>query len=1015
MDFVHLSLQSEYSLLNSFVKIDDLFLKLSELGFKAITLTDEAVLFGMMDFYKVAKKYNIKAIFGMKIRIISGNNKYWITLLIKDEKGYQNLLKLNALSYQNDVDEPYITFNNFLSHKESLVVLDGGISSKLYSLASQENVNQVVDYVNKMAMIFQKNYYVAISKDLDEDTNRVSALLEKLYQNSDIKLVAVNEIRYLNSEDCYYLKVLNCIKNNKAMEDKTVSIYDNGKFYLRPADEMLKLFADNPKAIQNTVEIAESCNFTFDFNSTHLPKFKDYKGENELKYFKRVCYQGMYQRYNIKSKFDDGYQKLTERLDREIETIKTMGYIDYFLIVADFIRYAKRNGIRVGAGRGSAGGSLTAYALGITDVDPIKYDLIFERFLNPERVTMPDIDIDFEHTKRQQVIDYVIQKYGRKKIANIATFGTFGVKAGIRDVARVLNVDLKLVGKVTGLISSRPDTTMEKALSSSAELRNLYLHDNKVKKIIDIAKAICGMPRHVSTHAAGVVITEDDVANLTPVYVQGETVLTQFNMTYIEQLGFLKMDFLGLISLGLISDTIKLIEESGDKIDKSSFEILFDNQKAYEIIGKGLTMGVFQLESTGMKKFLKNLRPKNLEDIVVGISLYRPGPMDSIPKFLKNREKKSYQGYGIKIVDEILSSTNGCLVYQEQVIEITRKLAGFTYAKADIIRRAMSKKKHTEIEKERKNFIEQSISNGASPASANKVFEDMLKFAEYAFNKSHAVGYATISYQTAYLKANFTSQFYSALFSNYDKKSSIDEYIKEMSHFGCRLLKPCVLRSSSTFSPAGSDVRYGLSGIKNVGKNPAKYIEERRKSYKFKSGSAGFIEFVTLLEQKFVNKKCMESLILAGAFDIFGLSRASMILNFDEVQRQNSKKSIYENQITLFDMENFDININNFKYINCAEYDKMYLANKEIELIGTCKCSSQKMLVIYKDSLNSEDRDFLQSLTPSKTGFKIRFIEKSGQKRDYKTKILINSVVLDKFYERYTKPNVSIEEVLWSE
>ncbi len=1007
MDFVHLMVESEYSLLNSYVKLEELFERLKKYGYTSVAILDYKTSFGMMHAHNLAKKFDIKLIYGMKFVINSSDESFILPIIIKNENGYKNFLKLNSVSYKNSETKPYITFENLLKYKDGLILIDGYFGTKLFSI-SQNPEFKVKNYLESMAKFFKNDYYIAISSGLTATRDAISLILEDYAKKHNITTVASNEVYYIDSEDLKFLEILHCIKNGVNINERKNSDLYNGEFYLRDKDEILELFKGREYLIKNTLEISNKCNFDFDFTKNYLPKFLDIN-DNVYNHFKALCYNGFSKRYGKDALKNS---KLVNRLELEMGIIKKMDFIHYFLIVSDFVRFAKNNNIEVGDGRGSAGGSIVSYVLYITEIDPVKYNLIFERFLNPERVSMPDIDIDFEHTRRKEVINFVVDKYGKQNVSNVGTFITLGARSAIDDVGRVLAEEKKVIDSIKKFIPNELNITLDDALLKSKNLKELYDNDVNSYNLINLAKKIEGMPRNLSTHAAGLIITENPVSELTPTYVQSGNYITQFEKKPIEKLGFLKMDFLGLTNLTVISDCIKFIEKNGKNLDEKAFILDMNDKKTFEMLSRGYTKGVFQLESDGLTNFLKKLKPKSVEDIVVALSIYRPGPMDSIPIYLKNRYNGVYKKRGIKIVDDILKPTYGCMIYQEQVMQIATELAGFSYAKADIIRRAMSDKNESVLENERSDFINGALKNSVSKDNANELFEEMLKFSKYAFNKSHAVGYAYTSYKTAYLKANFSSEFFSALFSNFDKKSSIESYIDEMKVFSVGMLRPCINKSKVKFSPENGDVRYGLYCIKNVGIKSAEILVKIAESFNFEKSSESFVEFIKLCADNGINKKCFESLITAGVLDVFGLNRNSMVLNLDDIIMYSKKNNIPKNQLTFFDMENLDVSVESYKFNYYKEYDKIYLRNIEKELLGTSKFKVNKTIWILLDKLSNDDKKFLKSQKVYGLGHKVCIVDSSGVKIVYKDKIYVDDRILSKFIDRYKKENVKIIEEL---
>ena len=917
-DFIHLHVHTEYSLLDGFSRLDKLISRAKELNMQAIAITDHGCMFGAIDFYKKAKKQGVKPIIGCEVYTASRglrdkdpnyDKKYGhLILLAENMTGYKNLIKLVSTSYvEGFYYKPRVDIEELRKHSEGIIALSACLAGDV----SNNILNRNYEEAKRFALLYREvfgenNFYLEIQDHNLPEQKEVNAALIKLSKETCIPLVATNDLHYVNKEDAKIHDVLMCIQMGKTLNDPSRMKFGSDEFYLKSREEMELIFPYAIDALDNTVKIAERCNVEFDFNTYHLPKYDVPEGYTTESYLRELCFRGLEERYKNPT------NEVIDRLNYEIDVISKMGYIEYFLITWDFINYAKENNIMVGPGRGSAAGSIVAYTLRITDIDPIKYSLLFERFLNPERVSMPDIDIDFCYERREEVIDYVKRKYGDDHVAQIITFGTMKAKAAIRDVGRVLDIPYNKVDKIAKEIPFDLGMTIDKALEINPTLRDLYENDKETKEVIDISKQMEGMLRHASTHAAGVVISKKPIDEYVPLYKHQESISTQFTMTTLEELGLLKMDFLGLRTLTVIRDALDLIENKyGKRIDFSSMD--YDDPKVYELLSSGKTLGVFQLESSGMRNFMKQLKPDNFEDIVAGISLYRPGPMDSIPTYIQNKNNPDKVTYIHESLRPIMEVTYGCLVYQEQVMQVVRDLAGYSYGRSDLVRRAMGKKKMDVMEEERHYFIHGKedengnieiagcIRNGISEDIANKIFDDMIDFARYAFNKSHAAAYGVLSYETAYLKAYYPVEFMAALITsvmgNTDK---VVEYIRECSALEIEILKPDINKSFGKFSVEGHNIRFGLTAVKNVGINVINnIIKERETNGYFKD----FTNLVKRLDSKDLNKRVLESLIKCGAFDNISDNRASLMMGYEKLLESvamDRKKNI-KGQISLFD------------------------------------------------------------------------------------------------------------------
>lgn len=953
-EFVHLHLHTEYSLLDGFCRIDKMFERAKELNMSAVAITDHGAMFGVVDFYKAAKRHGIKPIIGCEVYVaprslrdkdpVQDKNMGHLVLLVKNEKGYQNLIKLVSLAYvEGFYYKPRIDYSLLEQYSEGLICTSACLGGDVQNLIAEnryEDGKALALYLKEV--MGEGNFYLELQDHGIPLQKTVNNQLVRLSKEIDVPLIATNDVHYIHKTDSEVHDVLLCIQTGKNLEDSERMKFPSNEFYLKSYDEMADLFPYCLEALDNTVKIAEACDFDFDFDTLHLPAYES-KGEVEHhdseKELRALCEKGLMERY------DEVTDEHKKRLDFELSTIDEMGYADYFLIVWDFIRYAKENDIMVGPGRGSCGGSIVAYVLYITDVDPIKYELIFERFLNPERVTMPDIDIDFEDDRRQEVIDYVVEKYGKDRVAQIITFGTMAARAAIRDVGRVMNLPYQDVDKVAKEIPFQIGMTIETALKVNEKFKQLYHSSGSMKQLIDYSIKLQGVPRHASTHAAGVVISKQPVDHHVPLYVQDGNVSTQFNMTLLEELGLLKMDFLGLRTLSVIKGAIARVKANrGIDIDISV--IPFEDSKAYKLIGSGNTLGLFQLESSGMIRFMKELKPTTLEDIIAGISLYRPGPMDSIPKYIHNKNNPEDVKYVHPLLKDILGVSYGCLVYQEQVMQIVRELGGYSYGRSDLVRRAMSKKKMDVMEQERKYFIHGKkdvqgnveltgcLAKGVSEKEANIIFDDMIDFAKYAFNKSHAAGYAIIAFQTAYLKAHYPVEFMAALMTSVmGNHGKLARYIINCKEMKIQVLPPSINKSGGSFTVDGDSIRYGLRAIKNVGEG----IIESAKRIRKQKAISGFVDFCERIEGRELNKKAVESLIKAGAFDEFDETRSQLLAVYERIIDgvHNDRRKNVDGQVSLFGSD-FELpdEVVTTKLPDIEEFPMNYLLSFEKEMLG---------------------------------------------------------------------------------
>ena len=912
-NFTHLHLHTEYSLLDGACRIEGLMQRVKALGQTAVAITDHGVMYGCVDFYKAAKKAGVKPIIGCEVYVatrtrfdkvnrIDGSNH--LVLLCKNETGYKNLIKMVSAGFtEGFYNKPRVDHELLEEYHEGLICLSACLAGEIPQALLAGDYEKAKNLARYYEDLFGKgNYYIEIQDHGLDEQRTVLPLLVRLSRETGIPLVATNDAHYLEKEDSRMQHILICIQTNKTVNDDDVLEFGTDEFYVKSTDEMYELFSAWPEACENTNRIAEMCSFDFEFGVTKLPYFVAPDGMDNKEYFVKLCRDGLLRRYGA-----DVPEDIRARLDYEISIIDRMGYINYYLIVIDFINYAKSQGIPVGPGRGSGAGSLAAYCVGITNIDPIKYNLLFERFLNPERVSMPDFDIDFCYERRQEVIDYVIRKYGADHVAQIVTFGTMAARAAIRDVGRVLDMPYGTVDGIAKLVPMEPKMTLTRALSISRELKARYDADPQVKELIDMSLKLEGMPRHASTHAAGVVITREAADEYVPLATNDGNPVTQFTMTTIEELGLLKMDFLGLRTLTVIDDAEKMIRkrEPGFSMDA----VPYDDQRVYAMLNAGETEGVFQMESGGMTQAVMGLQSKSLEDIIAIISLYRPGPMESIPTYIANRHNPGNVKYKTPQLEHILDVTNGCIVYQEQVMQICRELAGFSYGQADLVRRAMSKKKHDVMEKERQHFVHGNtepghecagcVANGISETVANAIFDDMSSFASYAFNKAHAAAYAVVAYQTAYLKRHYPREFMAALLTSVlDNTGKVIEYTAECQRMGIRVLPPDINASDAGFTVEGKDIRFGLLALKNVGRNLIATVVRERSGTPYRS----LYDFCKRLHGTEINRRAVESMIKSGAFDNLEAKRRSMMDGVEGILKsvESEARRNLDGQIDLF-------------------------------------------------------------------------------------------------------------------
>ena len=968
--FVHLHIHSEFSLLDGANRIKDIPVIAKELGMDSIAITDHGAMFGVIDFYKACKANGVKPIIGCEVYVAPRtrhdkdpklDSKYnHLILLAKDMQGYRNLSKLVSLSYtEGFYYKPRIDKEILEKYHEGLICCSACLAGEVSQAILQDNMEEAKKVALWFKNLFGEDYYLEIQNNGVKAQVLVNQKLIELSKELNIPLVATNDAHYSRREDAYNHEVLLCIQTGKKMSDEDRMRFETDELYIKSPEEMSDYFSNVPEAIENTVKIAEKCNVEFEFGHTILPNYDVPEGyETHYDYIEDLTKKGLIKRYgNIENaSYENLPEEIKSRAEYELGVIKKMGYVDYFLIVWDYINYAKTHDIPVGPGRGSGAGSIVAYAIGITDIDPIKYNLLFERFLNPERISMPDFDVDFCYEKRDKVIEYVCKKYGYDHVSQIITFGTMSARMVIRDVARVLDVPYAEADKLAKMIPNEIHITIKKALEQNKELNELYETNAEIKKLLDIAMALEGMPRQASTHACGIVITKEPVDTYVPLYVREGNISTQYIMTTLEELGLLKMDFLGLRTLTVIKDTIDLVKK--DRNIDVEFDKDMNDPKVYKLWQEGNSVGIFQFESQGMTNFMKELKPDSLEDIIAGVSLYRPGPMDQIPRYIANKKDPEHAVYTHPALKPILEVTYGCMVYQEQVMQIVRDLAGYSLGRADLVRRAMGKKKLDVMAKEREIFINGQVDengniivpgcvrNGIDEKSANKIFDEMAEFAKYAFNKSHAAAYAVVSYRTAYLKAYYPEEFMAATLNSFlGNLDKIPYYIEECRRLKIDILKPDINKSETRFIVDNGKIRFGLGSIKNVGVAAINaVVEERQKNGEYKS----FTDFCERIQAEAVNKKCIESLIKAGAFDEFEQTRSTLMASFEDIVdaiSDSSRKNI-QGQVSMFDLGGLGGNQNpseedekqleklKYSYTTLKEYTDKELLSMEKEMLG---------------------------------------------------------------------------------
>lgn len=1001
MSFTHLHVHTEYSLLDGSSKIKEIVKQAKELNMDSLAITDHGVMYGVIDFYRAAKEAGIKPILGCEVYVAPGSRfdkepgaggsddrYYHLVLLAENDKGYHNLMKIVSKGFVDGFYyKPRVDYEVLKEYAEGIICLSACLAGEVQRYLARDSYDEAVEAAKRYESIFGKgNFFLELQDHGIPTQQKVNTDLLRMSRELGIELVATNDVHYTYADDAKAHDILLCIQTNKKVTDEDRMRYEGGQYYLKSEDEMRLLFPYAVEALENTHKIAMRCNVEIEFGVRKLPKFevpKEYweseevEGEASWRFLHHLCTEG------LKKRYAEVTDELKERLDYELGVIKSMGFIDYFLIVWDFIHFAKSNNIMVGPGRGSAAGSIVAYTLEITDIDPIRYNLIFERFLNPERVSMPDIDVDFCYERRQEVIDYVVRKYGKDRVAQIVTFGTLAAKGVLRDVGRALDMPYSQVDAIAKMVPNELNITLDKALQMNPLMREAYETDPQIKYLIDMSKRLEGLPRHSSMHAAGVLISSKSVDEFVPLSRSSDgTITTQFVMTTLEELGLLKMDFLGLRTLTVIQNSLKLIEGGmpgtttssgaprGIKIDLDYID--YNDKKVLDSLGTGKTEGVFQLESAGMRNFMKELKPESLEDIIAGIALYRPGPMDFIPKYLQGKNHAGSIEYDCPQLEPILKPTHGCIVYQEQVMQIVRDLAGYTLGRSDLVRRAMSKKKTAVMEKERQNFVygndeenvKGCVNNGISEEKANHIYDEMIDFAKYAFNKSHAAAYAVVSYQTAYLKYYYPVEFMAALMTSViDNSAKVSEYIMDCRAMGIEILPPDVNEGESFFSVRGNSIVFALNALKSVGKPVIKTIVEERN---LRGSFTSIKDFIERTNGTDVNKRTIENFIKAGAFDCFGANRRQLMMVYTSIvdNINQSKKNSMAGQISLFDIadeetkEDFEI-----KLPNVGEYKKSELLAFEKEVIGVYVSGHplEEFLPKWKKHTTNISTDFAES------------------------------------------------------
>ena len=1022
MSFAHLHVHTEFSLLDGSNKIKEYVSRVKELGMNSAAITDHGVMYGVIDFYREAKKQGINPILGCEVyvapnsrfdrEITGGDDRYYhLVLLAENEEGYANLTKIVSKGFvEGYYYKPRVDKELLRKYHKGIIALSACLAGEVARFLTKG----LYEEAKKTALEYQEifgegNFFLELQDHGIPEQGLVNQQLFKMSEETGIELVATNDIHYTYAEDAKPHDILLCIQTGKKLSDENRMRYDGGQYYVKSEEEMLRLFPYAKQALENTQKIADRCHVEIEFGVTKLPKYDVPDGYTSWEYLQKLCYEGLEKRYG------DPSEELKERLAYELETIHQMGYVDYFLIVWDFIKYAKDHGISVGPGRGSAAGSIVSYCLEITTIDPIRYQLLFERFLNPERVSMPDIDVDFCYERRQEVIDYVTRKYGKDCVAQIVTFGTLAARGVIRDVGRVMDLPYAYVDSISKMIPQELGITIDKALKMNPDLKKLYDTDETVTNLIDMAKRLEGLPRHCSMHAAGVVICQKPVDEYVPLSRAADgTIITQFIMTTLEELGLLKMDFLGLRTLTVIQNAVLLARRKQPELNINQID--YNDQKVLDYIGTGKTDGVFQLESAGMKGFMKELKPHNLEDVIAGISLYRPGPMDFIPQYIRGKNDSSSITYDCPQLEPILAPTYGCIVYQEQVMQIVRDLAGYSLGRSDLLRRAMSKKKAAVMEKERKIFIygdEETgvpgcIKNGIDEQTANKIYDEMIDFAKYAFNKSHAAAYAVVSYQTAWLKYYFPVEYMAALMTSViDNPSKVSEYIYACRQMNIKILPPDINKGEANFSVDGGDIRYGLAAIKSIGRPVIKAIVEDREELGL---FQNLEDFITRLSAKnILNKRTIENLIKAGALDTLGGTRKQFMSIYVQIVDHvtQEKKNSMVGQMTLFDLvsedqkEEFQI-----RMPDVGEYSKETLLAFEKEVLG---------IYVSGHPLEAYEEKWKKSISATTADFQLD--EETGHTKVHDgAKEIIGGMITEKTI-KHTKTNqmmafITVEDLL---
>ena len=976
--FVHLHTHTEYSLLDGSNKIREYVARVKELGMDSAAITDHGVMYGVIDFYKEAKAQGIKPILGCEVYVAPGSRfdreagrsdsddrYYHLILLAENDTGYSNLMKIVSIGFIDGFYyRPRVDMETLEKYHEGLICTSACLAGEVQRLLVRGFYAEAKEAALKHAAIFGKdNYFLELQDHGLSDQQRVNPLLVKLSNETGIGLVCTNDCHYTLADDAASHDILLCIQTGKKLEDEDRMRYEGGQYFVKSPQEMAQLFPYAPQALENTVKIAARCSVNIEFGVTKLPRFDVPEGYTSWEYLNKLCYDGLHRLYQPVT------EEQEERLRYELDVIRNMGYVDYFLIVWDFIRYAREHDIMVGPGRGSAAGSIVSYTLGITKLDPMRYQLLFERFLNPDRISMPDIDVDFGFERRQEVIDYVVDKYGKDRVAQIVTFGTLAARGVIRDVGRVMDLPYALCDTIAKMVPNELGITIDKALEMNRELRVLYETDEKIRALIDMSRRLEGLPRHTSMHAAGVVISQKAVDEYVPLSrAQDGSVTTQFTMTALEELGLLKMDFLGLRTLTVIQNAARMAEQSaGHPIDMDRID--YDDPAVYASIGTGRTDGIFQLESAGMKNFMKELKPQNMEDVIAGISLYRPGPMDFIPQYIRGKNNAASITYDCPQLEPILEPTYGCIVYQEQVMQIVRDLAGYSLGRSDLMRRAMSKKKAAVIEKERQNFVYGNpeedvpgcVANGIPEATAQKIYDEMTDFARYAFNKSHAAAYAVVAYQTAWLKYYYPVEFMAALMTSViDNPGKVAEYIMTCRQMKITILPPDINEGESGFSVQNGAIRYALAAIKSVGKPVIEsIIRERTQNGKF----SDLRSLVERTNSRDVNKRTIEAFIKAGALDCLGGNRRQLMMIYAQVMdaAAQAKKSAVTGQMSLFDMMGEEeIREFSVKLPNVPEFPKEQLLMFEKEVLGIYVSGHplEEYEEIWRNNISAVSADF---------------------------------------------------------